>query len=317
MSMEHSLNTQHTHNKKLIREITPLSERDCLYIVKRYKQECDYPIHTHDMYELNFIHGGKGVTRIVGDSVESIDDWELVLITQSDLEHTWEGTPTYPKGTPSNYNTSSHPVMVEITLQFSPDLLSESMLQKNQLLSIRTMFTQAKHGLLFSPNTIQEIAPQLNQLTDQKGSFEQILSFLRILYTLSKDARARALSSTSFASVVDKFDSRRVQKVDEYVQSHYKENISLRDLAQLVNMSEVGFSRFFRMRTGMRLSDYLIGIRIGHATRMLVDTTHTISEIAYTCGFNNISNFNRQFLRIKHITPNAFRQTYHKTKTII
>lgn len=302
--MEHLSPLQNLSNKNIIREITPLSDKDCLYIVKRYKQECDYPIHTHDMYELNLIHDGKGVTRIVGDSVETIDDWELVLITKSDLEHTWEGG-------------SVHPMMMEITLQFAPDFIPDTMLQKNQMMPIGAMFEQAKHGLLFSKEMTEQIAPQLNELVEQKDSIEQILSFIRILHTLSKDAHARTLSSKSFARVVDKFDSRRVRKVDEYVQQHYKEEIRLSDLAQLVNMTEVGFSRFFRMRTGVRLSDYLISVRLGHATRMLVDTTHTISEVAYACGFNNISNFNRQFMRLKQMTPNAFRQTYRKTKTII
>lgn len=302
--MEHLSPLQHLSHKNIIREITPLSDKDCLYIVKRYKQECDYPIHTHDMYELNLIHDGKGVTRIVGDSVETIDDWELVLITKSDLEHTWEGG-------------SVHPMMMEITLQFAPDFIPETMLQKNQMMTIGAMFEQAKHGLLFSKEMTEQIAPQLNELVEQKDSIEQILSFIRILHTLSIDAQARTLSSKSFARVVDKFDSRRVRKVDEYVQQHYKEEIRLSDLAQLVNMTEVGFSRFFRMRTGVRLSDYLISVRLGHATRMLVDTTHTISEVAYACGFNNISNFNRQFMRLKQMTPNAFRQTYRKTKTII
>lgn len=294
----------HASNKRIIREITPLSERDSLYIVKRTKQECNYPIHTHDVYELNFIQGGKGVTRIVGDSVEIIEDYELVLITKSNLEHTWEGV-------------SVHPTMVEITLQFAPDFLPETMLQKSQLMSIGAMFEQAKHGLLFSREMTEQIAPQLYQLVEQRDSIEQILSFIRILHTLSIDAHARVLSSKFFSSVTDKFDSRRVKKIDEYMSEHYCEPIRLADLAQLVNMSEVGFSRFFHLRTGMTPTEYLIKIRIGQATRMLVDTTHTISEIAYACGFNNISNFNRLFLKFKHLTPNAFRQTYRKTKTII
>lgn len=296
---------QHYSSNRIIREITPLSERDSLYIIKRYKDECNYPIHTHDIYELNFIQWGSGVKRIVGDSVETITDWELVLITKSNLEHTWDGVPNEGQK------------MKEITLQFAPDFFSETILQRNQMMSIGKMFERGKHGLLFSQEVIREVAPELNQLVEQTGSFEQILHFIHILHTLSLDTQARELSSTVFAKEIDRFDSRRVKKVDEYMTTHYQENIRLSDLAELVHMSEEGFSRFFHLRTGMTVSEYLIRIRIGQAARLLVDTTNTVREIAYACGFNNISNFNRLFLKFKQLTPNEFRQTYRKTKTII
>ena len=296
---------QHYSSNRIIREITPLSERDSLYIVKRYKDECNYPIHTHDIYELNFIQWGSGVKRIVGDSVETITDWELVLITKSNLEHTWDGVPNEGQK------------MKEITLQFAPDFFSETMLQRNQMISIGEMFERGKHGLLFSQEVIREVAPELNLLVEQTGSFEQILHFIHILHTLSLDTQARELSSKVFAKEIDRFDSRRVKKVDEYMTAHYQENIRLSELAELVHMSEVGFSRFFHLRTGLTVSEYLIKIRIGQAARLLVDTTNTVREIAYACGFNNISNFNRLFLKFKQLTPNEFRQTYRKTKTII
>lgn len=295
----------HYSSNRIIREITPLSERDSLYIVKRYKDECNYPIHTHDIYELNFIQWGSGVKRIVGDSVETITDWELVLITKSNLEHTWDGVPNEGQK------------MKEITLQFAPDFFSETILQRNQMISIGKMFERGKHGLLFSQDVIREVAPELNQLVEQTGSFEQILHFIHILHTLSLDTHARELSSKVFAKEIDRFDSRRVKKVDEYMTAHYQENIRLSELAELVHMSEEGFSRFFHLRTGMTVSEYLIRIRIGQAARLLVDTTNTVREIAYACGFNNISNFNRLFLKFKQLTPNEFRRMYHKTKTII
>ena len=74
----------------IIREITPLSDKDCFYIADRRKTEFTYPIHCHKEFELNFVEHGKGLKRIVGDSVESASDYDLVLITSSDLEHCWE-----------------------------------------------------------------------------------------------------------------------------------------------------------------------------------------------------------------------------------
>ena len=95
---------------KVLTEITRLSERDCFYIVERHKTEFTYPLHRHKEYELNFIEHGEGVRRIVGDSVEEIGDYELVLIGGQDLEHVWE-----------QGNCKSKDIR-EITIQFSPDI---------------------------------------------------------------------------------------------------------------------------------------------------------------------------------------------------
>jgi transcriptional regulator GlxA family with amidase domain len=97
----------------------------------------------------------------------------------------------------------------------------------------------------------------------------------------------------------------------DYLNNNFEKPISLTDVAKLVNMSDVAFSRFFKNRTGNNFIDSLIEIRLGHASRMLIDTTHTIGEIAYRCGFNNMSNFNRVFKKKKGCTPKEFRENYN------
>lgn len=106
-------------------------------------------------------------------------------------------------------------------------------------------------------------------------------------------------------------------KVKEYINQHYAEDVTLPDLADLVGMSPSSFSRFFRLRTGKTLSSYLIDIRLGNAARALVDTTSNVSEICYSCGFNNLSNFNRVFKSRKGVTPHEFRSMYKKKKVIV
>ena len=98
--------------------------------------------------------------------------------------------------------------------------------------------------------------------------------------------------------------------------ANYKDEIRLEQLAELVGMTATSFSRFFKLRTGKTLSDYLIDIRIGYATRMLVDSTMSIAEICYECGFNNLSNFNRIFKKKKDCSPKEFREYYRKKKII-
>ena len=108
-----------------------------------------------------------------------------------------------------------------------------------------------------------------------------------------------------------------LQMVQEYINEHYKEEIRLNNLADMVGMTAVSFSRFFKLRTGKSLSDYIIDIRLGFAARLLVDSTMSVAEICYDCGFNNLSNFNRIFKKKKACSPKEFRENYRKKKKIV
>lgn len=291
----------------IIREITPLSDHDCLYVVDRCKTEFTYPIHvhSHSEYELNFIQHAPGVLRVVGDSSEIIGEYDLVLITGRELEHAW-----------LQHQCTSKEIR-EITIQFSADFLPAAMLEKNQFGSIRRMLERAACGLSFSMPTIMKVYTRLTRLPEQQQGFDTVIDFFYVLHELSQDDGARELSTSSFAKIEITSDSRRVQKVQDYISKHYQEDIRLNTLADLVGMTAVSFSRFFRQRTGKTLSDYVTDIRLGYASRLLVDTTRSVAEICYDCGFNNLSNFNRMFKRKKNCSPKEFREQYRKKKLVI
>lgn len=293
------------HNLSAIREITPLSKEDCFYIADRQKTEFTYPIHSHNEFELNFIAHATGVKRIVGDSIEIIGEYDLVLITGEDLEHVWE------------QHECRSPQIREITIQFSSELFFADFIRKKQFGTIRKMLEQARNGLCFPMDAIMKVFRILDTLSSKQG-FPAVLDFLTILHELSLFCeKSRMLSSSSFAKIGVKSDSRRVQKVQEYINIHYKKEVHLDELSKLIGMTPVAFSRFFKLRTGERLIDYIIDIRLGHATRLLVDSTMSISEICYNCGFNNISNFNRIFKKRKNCAPKDFRENYRKKKVVV
>ncbi|RRD78477.1 helix-turn-helix domain-containing protein [Tannerella forsythia] len=288
----------------IIREITPLSDKDCFYIADRRKSEFTYPLHSHAEYELNYVENAAGVRRIVGDSVEIIGNYDLTLISGSDLEHVWE-----------QHDCTSKNIR-EITIQFSSDLFFGNFIHKSQFRSIRHMLDNAKKGVSFPMETIMKVYASLNTLSSEKEGFYAVVKFLTILYELSLSENYRTLASSSFAHIDDGTDSRRVLKVHEYINTRYKEPIRLEELADLAGMTPVAFSRFFKLRSGKTVSDYIIDIRLGHASRLLVDTTHSIAEICYQCGFNNLSNFNRIFKKKKECSPKEFRENYRKRKFI-
>lgn len=286
-------------------EITKLSEKDCFHIVERHKTEFTYPLHRHREFELNFIEHGAGVRRIVGDSVEEIGEYELVLVGSEGLEHVWEQGSCRSKD------------IREITIQFSDDLLSANLLAKSQFASIKQMLAKAEHGLAFPVSAIMKVYSALDTLATENQKFVQFLKFLYILYELSVSDNVKVLASSSFANTSRNKESRRVQKVKQYINDNYSKQLRLADLADLAGMSPVAFSRFFRMRTGRTLSDYIADIRLGFAARMLVDSSQNISEICYECGFNNLSNFNRIFKAKRGSTPREFREMYKKHKVTV
>ena len=291
--------------QRVIHEITPLMGKDFLYIADRRKKEFTYPIHNHEVFELNFVEHASGVRRIVGDSSEVIDNYDLVLITSPDLEHVWE------------QNACKSEEIREVTIQFDMDFSDEGFMGRNPFNSMRKMLNEARKGLCFPLSAIMKVYSLIDTLSTIKDGFYAVQQFLTILYELSKSEGARTLATSSYAKVDVESDSRRVLKVKNYINKNYMEEIRLNTLADLAGMSSSAFSRFFKLHTGKNLSDYIIEIRLGFASRALVDTSRSISEISFDCGFNNLSNFNRIFKKKKGCSPSEFRENYRKTRVVI
>ncbi len=290
----------------VLREITPLMESDFMYVADRRKSEFNYPMHKHEVFELNFVENAAGVSRIVGDSTETLTDYDLVLITSPDLEHVWK------QGTCTSTDVR------EITIQFYFDFTSkDSLFNRNSLLSIKKLFDRARKGVAFPLSAIMKVYPRLDKLSSQKDSFYAMIELLTILYELSRADGIRELASTSFAKVEVNSDNRRILKVKDYIDKHFNEDVRLNELADLIGMSPSAFSRYFKLSTGKTLSEYIVGIRLGMAARKLVDSTDSISEICYVCGFNTISNFNRLFRKYKGCNPTEFRDKYRKKRIVM
>jgi len=182
-------------------------------------------------------------------------------------------------------------------------------LQRNQMSFIRNLFQRSARGVLFSTDTAISILPRINELT-QKHSFDSVLELMSILHDLSISRNYRMLSEASFNKEKSFYNSRRIDKIMEFVNKNFSQDITLNDAAKIAGMTEVSVSRFFKLRTGKTFVDTLNDVRLGNASRMLIETTHSINEIAYKCGFNNMSNFNRVFKKKKDCTPNDFRHSY-------
>lgn len=286
----------------MLKEITPLTSSDCFTIFTRTKSEFNFPLHYHEEIELNLVINAKGARRIVGGVMEEIDDIDLVLVG-SNMPHAWK-----------NHKCQSTEIH-EITIQFHKDLFDEKMLRRNQLHFIREMFERSKCGIFFSRETALALSGRLKQLQTKQG-FDSVLELMSILHDLSVSRNARLLSDAGFNHIQPSSNSRRVEMVIEYINQNFDKSVQLSDAAKIANMTTVSFSRFFKTHTGMNFIDSLLEIRLGHASRLLIDTNRSVAEVAYHCGFNNISNFNRLFKKKKNCTPKEFRENYTYEKRV-
>lgn len=280
----------------IVREITPLTQNDCFTIFSREKSEFNFPLHNHEDMEINLILNAAGAQRIVGDHIGELDDCELVCVGPN-LAHGWFTHQCKSK------------LIKEVTIQFHKDLFDERFLSRNELVNIRNMFENSKRGVMFQKAAIKSIAPRILAL-EHKNGFDSILDLLSIINDMSLYRDVRLLSDLSFT--VDQFssNSRRIENVFKYMNTNFSKQITLGDVAAIAHMTKTSFSRFIKQRTGYSFVESRDEIRLGHVSKMLIDTSQSVAEIAFKCGFNNMANFNRLFKSKKGLTPKEFRENY-------
>ena len=177
------------------------------------------------------------------------------------------------------------------------------------------MFNRSIHGILFSKKVALELEERIGKLSKTDG-IDYFLEIVSILHDLANSRNQRLLST--YTVDVDKFeDDDKMKLVYEFVQKNFSEKITLEDVSEVATMSAVSFNRFIKKRTGKTFVNYLNDIRVGYASRWLVEKDLSISEIAFKSGFNNIANFNRIFKSIKKTTPSQYREEFYGMKRFL
>lgn len=248
----------------------------------------EFKWHYHPEYELTYILKGNGY-RVVGNSHEQFVTGDLVLLG-SKLPHTWWGK--NEDGSPSE----------AIVIQFSSAFI-EPFLKLNEGQAIKDLLAQAAKGIRFESDGL--FVQKLGSLGQTK-ELESVLALLSLIQDLTAKP-ATILCPDSYHNVISKKFETRINKVCTYIQNHYAESISLKQVSDLVYMSESNFCKFFKKATSTTFSDYLNDLRINEACHLLLSSEDNVSKIANDCGFESLSYFNRVFLKKKQVTPSGFR----------
>jgi AraC-like DNA-binding protein len=251
------------------------------------------PWHMHPEYELILALKGRGY-RIVGDQMTSLGPGDLVFVGPG-LPHIWQEEP------------AGITEVRALLIQFDQRLLGRGLLQLSALEPVRHLLLSAGRGLHVVGPTRRKVSALMRQMTRTKG-LARIAHFLQVLDCLANSHDCHPIASPNFAASLELFDQERMDRVFQFLTTRLNQEVRLSEAARLVHLSEGAFSRFFRIHTGKTFPAFVNELRIGRACRLLTEGEQNITEIAFGCGFTNLSNFNRQFLRLKAVSPRAFRR---------
>ncbi len=255
--------------------------------------------HYHIELELVILLESTG-TRFIGDSVEKFDKGEIVLIGKN-LPHMWVNDDVY-------FEESSTLKAEAIAIHFKEDFLGDAFFRNPEMKHISSLLDKASYGVKFEGNNTK-IIQQVKELSTH-DDFKRVIQFLEILNQLSLSKDYKLLSSSGFVDTFRKSDNKNLYKPYEYIFNNFNKSISLDDVAKVANMNPSSFSRFFKRVNRKTFSKYLNEIRIGYACKLLIENKNSITAICYESGFNNISNFNRQFKAITGLSPTEYLQNH-------
>ena len=260
-----------------------------------------YPFHTvrwhfHPEYEIHQVVATGG-RYFVGDFIGQFEPGNLVL-TGPNLPHNW---------------VSDLPADVTIPLrgriiQFSEEFIGDTMKLMPELSGLAALLESSRRGVLFSGGTSKELAPLMEEIVAAKG-VRRIELFMLILGTLCRVRGALPLSSANYLPDPSGYMSAGMNKALAFIRENLTQPFGEADLATMAGQSQSAFSRSFRRHTGMSLVQYVKRLRINLACQILMsDEQASITDICFEVGFNNLSNFNRQFLAEKGMPPSRFRR---------
>jgi len=248
----------------------------------------EFKWHYHPEYELTYIVKGNGY-RIVGNTYENYTEGDLVLLGPN-LPHTWTG------------KAVENESFEAIVIQFSKEFIT-SFLGFDEAHLIKNLLENSARGIAFEAT--QELVQAIKTLIEKEG-IDRILQLISALNQLAQ-SNYKLITPNTFHTIASKKSELRINEVCLFIQNNFNSNITLNQVASQIYLTESNFCKFFKKATGKTFSDYLNEIRINEASRLLLQTDKTISQISFECGFETLSYFNRVFLKKKNQTPSVFR----------
>ena len=272
-----------------------------IFVIKDLEDKHFDPIwHAHSEYQLFVVLEGTG-TRFIGDSIKSFRPGELIL-TGPHLPHVWRSDETY-------FDRHSSAITRGIVIYLNENFLGDHILEKEEMLALKKLFDKSMRGLEFYGTKKLQVIEMMKELVGLRG-IPSVIHLLHILEILAATKEYHYISSKAYDEGIDQHETDRLNKVYEYAFKNFRKKVLLEDLAELLHMTPTSFSRYFAMKNNKPFSRFIAEIRIKHACKMLTETDESIAQICYDCGFNTLSNFNKQFKEIMLKKPMQYKKEF-------
>ena len=275
-----------------------LSGRKTIQIKKLETFNLVSPFHFHNLCELVWIEKSHG-KRIVGDHIDNFEEDDLVLMGPN-LPHIWLNDKTFQQ-------ELAHNPVKSTVIYFPADFLLNLTDEQNILNPTEDLITRSARGLRFYGETNKKVIKILSNISE-KGGFKKIIHFLQAIEILSTSMEYNYLASFNFKNSYDEKDTNRINKVYKFLMENFHRDVTLKEVADLCNMTTNSFCRFFKARTQKSLTQFLNELRIGHACKLLRNEEYSIADVCYQCGYNNLTNFNKFFRYITGKKPSDYKK---------
>lgn len=276
-----------------------LNETDCILANWHKGPGIEMPMHLHEEFEIHYLWNCKKAVRVVGDHKEVIHDKDLILLGPR-LLHT------------HLYDEESIDVnQRDFFLHGRPNIFDKEYLSKSSMLQLQSLFQRGEHGLSFSEPTIAKVEPIINGLMEGEHLSQPrlLLKLLEILLIMAEDENCNILSYTSSSFHYSERED-RINRSLCYIKSNYDKKIRVKDVADIMGLSNERANKNFKQAMMRSIIDYVIEYRLSMAVNQLMVTDKTVAEIAYSVGFDNIPYFNRAFRRKYYCSPIEFRKRH-------
>ena len=267
-------------------------------VISREEQFFQSPFHSHPELELVYIKESFG-KRIIGNSVAPFESGDMVFLG-SDIPHVWLNDEMY-------YQETNDLKAKAIVVYFNKELFGTSFYELKEVQKIKTLFNNGIRGLAIHGKANKKIAKKLEKLIHKKN-FEIIIGLFEILSILSESTDLTFVNNEAYSPVTNQNTNDRLSDVFIFIKEHYKEDISLIEIAKIANLTPTSFCRMFKVKAKKSFVEYLNEVRIANACKYLLETDLGISEIAYECGYKTASNFNRIFKKLNGVTPKEYKK---------
>lgn len=259
------------------------------------------PWHYHAHYEVVLVTQSTG-KRMVGDNIGFFGPEDLVFLG-SKLPHLWLNDKVY-------LDRQANRPADAIVIHFTEDFLGKDFMSIPEMQDFKKFLALSDRGMVINGNTRKEVSALMKQMPEMSG-LERLSTLFQIFNLLAKTKEMELLASPRYVANLSCDVSNRFKNLINFIMQNFDKDITLADVAEYSHMGVTAFCNFFREQFRCTFVEYLTSVRIGHACKLLSESDRNVVEIAFESGFNNLANFNRQFKKLKNMTPSDYRKLYH------